>query len=148
MTSHVGRAGFAAAETVQDEQASPRGSSRSRSRSPSRSPSRRRSTNNASTAGDEEERAFREREQLRKERERDIQRKIRMSRMGSETKSKYIARMLDRDVSEKIALGLAAPSVTKEAMFDQRLFNQSQGLSSGFKDDEGITVSIGFMQLF
>ena len=37
----------------------------------------------------------------------------------------------ERDISEKIALGQAQPS-SKEAMFDQRLFNQSAGLSSGF----------------
>jgi len=33
----------------------------------------------------------------------------------------------DRDVSEKIALGQAQPT-SKEAMFDQRLFNQTAGL--------------------
>ena len=33
----------------------------------------------------------------------------------------------DRDVSEKIALGQAQPN-TKEAMFDQRLFNQTAGI--------------------
>ena len=41
-----------------------------------------------------------------------------------------------RDISEKIALGLAKPSMSKDSMFDARLFNQSQGISSGFKDDE------------
>lgn len=41
-----------------------------------------------------------------------------------------------RDISEKIALGLAKPTLSKESMFDARLFNQSEGISSGFKDDE------------
>jgi SNW domain-containing protein 1 len=43
----------------------------------------------------------------------------------------------NRDISEKIALGLAKPTMSKESMFDARLFNQSEGLDSGFKDDEG-----------
>jgi SNW domain-containing protein 1 len=44
-----------------------------------------------------------------------------------------------RDISEKIALGLAKPTMSKESMFDSRLFNQSEGISSGFRggDDEG-----------
>ena len=40
----------------------------------------------------------------------------------------------ERDISEKIALGQAQPSA-KEAMFDQRLFNQTAGLNSGFGHD-------------
>lgn len=49
-----------------------------------------------------------------------------------------------RDISEKIALGLAKPSMSKESMFDSRLFNQSEGISSGFRggDDEGRVCSI------
>jgi len=42
----------------------------------------------------------------------------------------------DRDVSEKIALGLAKPSASSELMYDQRLFNKSQGVSSSLGDDE------------
>lgn len=42
-----------------------------------------------------------------------------------------------RDISEKIALGLAKPSLSKESMYDARLFNQSEGIGSGFKDDDG-----------
>ena len=38
----------------------------------------------------------------------------------------------ERDISEKIALGLAQPTLSKEAMFDSRLFNQSSGMSAGF----------------
>lgn len=43
-----------------------------------------------------------------------------------------------RDISEKIALGLAKPSLSKESMYDARLFNQSEGIGSGFKDDDGM----------
>ncbi|CAG8688636.1 2153_t:CDS:2, partial [Racocetra fulgida] len=42
----------------------------------------------------------------------------------------------NRDISEKIALGLAKPTLSKDSLYDSRLFNQSEGLSSGFKDDE------------
>jgi SNW domain-containing protein 1 len=42
----------------------------------------------------------------------------------------------DRDISEKIALGQAQPTTKGEAMFDQRLFNQTAGLGTGFGDDE------------
>lgn len=42
----------------------------------------------------------------------------------------------DRDISEKIALGQAQPTSRGEAMFDQRLFNQTAGLGSGFGHDE------------
>ncbi|KAJ3093320.1 SNW domain-containing protein 1, partial [Physocladia obscura] len=38
----------------------------------------------------------------------------------------------ERDISEKIALGLTQPSASRESQFDQRLFNQSSGMSSGF----------------
>lgn len=41
----------------------------------------------------------------------------------------------ERDISEKIALGQAQPT-SREAMFDQRLFNQTAGLGSGFGGEE------------
>jgi exonuclease V gamma subunit len=37
-----------------------------------------------------------------------------------------IARDRERDVSEKIALGMAQPSMSQELQLDQRLFNQSE----------------------
>ena len=45
--------------------------------------------------------------------------------------------MQDRDISERIALGLAT-NATKETLYDQRLFNTSAGMSSGFGQDDGI----------
>lgn len=45
-----------------------------------------------------------------------------------------------RDISEKIALGLAKPTQSMDSMYDSRLFNQSSGLDSGFKDDEAYAV--------
>ncbi|CAG8807106.1 25015_t:CDS:2, partial [Racocetra persica] len=59
-----------------------------------------------------------------------------LSRMGAEQRAKYLAREQNRDISEKIALGLAKPTLSKDSLYDSRLFNQSEGLSSGFKDDE------------
>ncbi|CAG8468967.1 11662_t:CDS:2 [Ambispora gerdemannii] len=79
---------------------------------------------------------LKEREELRRDRRRERERDYRLSRMGAEQKAKYLAREQNRDISEKIALGLAKPTVSKESMYDSRLFNQSEGLSSGFKDDE------------
>ena len=38
----------------------------------------------------------------------------------------------DRDISEKIALGISQPTVSKDTMFDQRLFNQTSGIASGY----------------
>ncbi|KAI8822453.1 SKIP/SNW domain-containing protein [Fimicolochytrium jonesii] len=84
---------------------------------------------------DEKKRVL-EREELRKERQRQREREIRMSHMGAETKAKVLSKSTDRDISEKIALGLAQPTASKESMFDQRLFNQSQGLSSGFNTED------------
>ncbi|CAJ0640520.1 10006_t:CDS:2, partial [Entrophospora sp. SA101] len=84
----------------------------------------------------DEEKA-REREELRQEKRRNREREFRLSKMGAEKRAKYIARLVqNRDISEKIALGLAKPTITQESLYDTRLFNQSEGLSSGFKDDE------------
>ncbi|KAG9296309.1 hypothetical protein G9A89_014901 [Geosiphon pyriformis] len=77
-----------------------------------------------------------EREELRQDRRREREREYRLSRMGAEQKAKYLAREQNRDISEKIALGLAKPTISKDSLYDSRLFNQSEGLSSGFKDDE------------
>jgi len=55
-------------------------------------------------------------------------------RKGS--KKSRITRDRDRDVSEKIALGLAQSS-GQEMQFDQRLFNQTAGMDSGFGAEDG-----------
>lgn len=46
-----------------------------------------------------------------------------------------MAREQNRDISEKIALGIAKPSQSKETMYDSRLFNQSSGFDSGINED-------------
>lgn len=45
----------------------------------------------------------------------------------------------DRDISEKIALGQAQPT-SREANFDQRLFNQTSGMDSGFGHDDDYNI--------
>lgn len=52
----------------------------------------------------------------------------------------HLARESNRDISEKIALGLAKPTMTKESLFDSRLFNQSAGLDSGFGADDSYNL--------
>ncbi|KAJ3224739.1 mRNA splicing protein [Clydaea vesicula] len=83
---------------------------------------------------------LKERDELRREKEKQRQREIRLSHMGSETKAKVLGRSGDRDISEKIALGVAQPTMSKEGMYDQRLFNQSSGIGSGFGDDDSYNV--------
>ncbi|KAI9490260.1 SKIP/SNW domain-containing protein [Zychaea mexicana] len=87
-----------------------------------------------------DDKSARERDRLRRERQKQRERELRMSKMGTEAKAKHVAREQGRDISEKIALGLAKPSMSKDSMFDARLFNQSQGIGSGFKDDESYSL--------
>ena len=72
-----------------------------------------------------------EREELRRDLKRDLRREMRMSRMGTQARKSKMERDNNRDVSEQIALGKKV-GVSQDSLFDQRLFNQSQGMSSGF----------------
>jgi SNW domain-containing protein 1 len=107
--------------------------SRARSFSASRSPSPY-SSRSASPSEDEE--AARERERLRRERRQEAERQLRQSRMGAERRVQMMAREQNRDISEKVALGLAKPTQSSETMWDSRLFNQSSGFDSGFNEDQ------------
>ncbi|KAJ3103788.1 SNW domain-containing protein 1 [Phlyctochytrium bullatum] len=89
-----------------------------------------------SESEEEDDAKVRERDELRREKQRQREREYRMSHMGAEAKAKVASKLSDRDISEKIALGLAQPTVSRDSMFDQRLFNQSAGLSSGFQGDD------------
>lgn len=108
------------------------GGSRRRSRSGSRSRSR---SYSGSESGSETDDSERERRRARRERLREEERKLRQSRMGAERRAQVLAREMDRDISEKIALGLAKPTQSAEGMYDSRLFNQSSGFASGFNED-------------
>jgi len=88
----------------------------------------------------ENERKAKERDNLRRERQKQREREMRLSHMGQETKSKVMRKLGDRDISEKIALGLAHPTTSRESMYDQRLFNRSEGLSSGFGSEDSYNI--------
>ncbi|PKS05226.1 hypothetical protein jhhlp_008597 [Lomentospora prolificans] len=75
------------------------------------------------------------RDEARRERQQEEKRKLRQSRMGAERRVQVMAREQNRDISEKIALGLAKPTQSKESMYDSRLFNQSSGFHAGFNED-------------
>ena len=99
-------------------------SSRSRSRSNSRDGQR------------SEEHDRRERERVRAQRRQDAKREMAQKNMGHERRLQMMAREQNRDISEKVALGLAKPTQNKEAMYDSRLFNQSSGFAAGFNEDQ------------
>jgi len=88
---------------------------------------------------EEDEEAARLRDQMRQEKRREREREMRMSNMGQEQRAKMLARQQNRDISEKIALGLAKPTLAKESMLDSRLFNQ-ESLSGSFADDDAYNL--------
>jgi SNW domain-containing protein 1 len=86
-------------------------------------------------------RTLAEREYIRQEERRHHERDLRLSRMGPEQRAKYLARESDRDISEKIALGVAQPSAAgQDSMYDQRLFDQTSGIGSGFGDEDSYNL--------
>ena len=72
---------------------------------------------------------------LRHERHKERQRDRNIQRAAPEKRSR-LERERERDVSEQIALGVARPKTGQDVAFDQRLFDQSRGLASGFGDDD------------
>ena len=72
-----------------------------------------------------------EREKLRYDRHKERERQRRLTKAHPDKRS-MLDREKDRDISEKIALGMPSKSSTQESMFDQRLFNKTKGLDSGF----------------
>ena len=55
---------------------------------------------------------------------------------ATERRMQMLAREQGRDISEKVALGLAKPTQSKETMYDSRLFNQTSGFDAGFNEDQ------------
>jgi SNW domain-containing protein 1 len=100
-----------------------------RSRSRSRSPSRR------GASSDDEDDESRRRQRIREERRREAERELRMSRVGAERRVKMMAREQDRDISERVALGVAKPKPSGEAQFDSRLFGQVS-VGRGYNEDQ------------
>nr|CAD7573980.1 unnamed protein product [Timema californicum] len=90
-------------------------------------------------AVDKDEEA-RERDHMRAERHKDRQRDRNLARAAPDKRSK-LQRDRERDISEQIALGMPAKNVPGgEAQFDQRLFNTSKGMDTGYGDDESYNV--------
>ncbi|VDN14127.1 unnamed protein product [Dibothriocephalus latus] len=81
----------------------------------------------------DEDSGIADREELRKERARDRAHDRNLSRTGADAKLRT-QRDKNRDISEQIALGVPNPraNANSESLFDQRLFNQSSGLDTGF----------------
>lgn len=111
-----------------------------RSAAQGRGPRRKsRSERSLSTDGrsdSEDEEAARERERMRRERRQDNEKQQRQSHMGNERRMQMNAREQNRDISEKVALGLAKPTQSSETMYDSRLFNQTRGFDTGFNEDQ------------
>lgn len=62
-----------------------------------------------------------------------------MNNMGTEQRAKMLARQQNRDISEKVALGLAKPTMSKDSMLDSRLFNR-ESLSTGFAEEDSYNL--------
>lgn len=90
-------------------------------------------------AGDKDEEA-RERDQMRYERHKERQRDRNIQRAAPDKRSK-LEKQRERDISEQIALGLPnARNTSGETQYDQRLFNQSKGMDSGFGEEDSYNV--------
>lgn len=77
----------------------------------------------------------RERDEIRHDRRKERQHDRNISRAAPDKRSK-LQRDQDRDISELIALGVPNPRSSSEVQYDQRLFNQSKGMDSGFAGGE------------
>ncbi len=88
----------------------------------------------------EEREERRRRDEIREDRKRERERERRLdSKDAHGFKRSKLTRDKDRDISEKIALGMA--KVTGgEAMYDQRLFNQDTGVGTGLAEEDAYNL--------
>ncbi|GKV06684.1 hypothetical protein SLEP1_g18542 [Rubroshorea leprosula] len=88
-----------------------------------------------------EERVQREKIREERRRERERERRLEAKDAAGGKKSK-ITRDRDRDISEKVALGMASTGAARggEVMYDQRLFNQEKGMDSGFATEDQYNI--------
>lgn len=92
------------------------------------------------TADDDASEAVRERDEIREARHRERARDRNLARAAPDKRTK-LQKDRERDISEQIALGMPAKTqFTGESAFDQRLFNTSKGMDSGYGDDEAYNV--------
>lgn len=81
------------------------------------------------------------RESIREERKRERERERRLeAKDGHGSKKSKLTRDRERDISEKVALGQANVTGGGEVMYDQRLFNQEQGMESGFAAEDQYNI--------
>jgi len=78
-----------------------------------------------------------ERDEFRYEQRRKRETDLRRQRMGKRSK---LLRDKDRDVSERIALGMPTGNLKRESQYDARLFNQSSGMDAGFGNEDEYNV--------
>jgi len=83
---------------------------------------------------------MRERDEIRGQRHRERARDKNLARAAPDKRSK-LQKERERDISEQIALGMPAKTqFGGEGQFDQRLFNTTKGMDSGYGDDEAYNV--------
>lgn len=90
----------------------------------------------------EEEEEVRDRDELRRDRAHERQRERNIANAAPDKRNR-LQRDKDRDVSERIALGLPSTGgggESGQAQYDSRLYNQSSGMSSGFGAEDGYSV--------
>ena len=80
---------------------------------------------------EEEDEEYWEREEFRNHRKKELERQERMKKVGAQRKKQI--KKEERDISEKVALGQAQPT-NQDIMFDQRLYDNAEGLSAGNSD--------------
>ncbi|KAJ1861439.1 mRNA splicing protein [Coemansia sp. RSA 2703] len=97
----------------------------------SSSPERPAQSGAQAASDDETEAAARERDQLRREHRKQLERSMRLG--GSQQQQQRRAEA--RDISEKIALGIAKPTAARETMFDSRLFDRASAANTSMADD-------------
>ena len=79
---------------------------------------------------------------MRGDRKREREREMRLDNLKGEQKRGKLERERERDISEKIALGLhrGGGRLEGEAQYDARLFNQSGGMDAGFGGEDDYSV--------
>ena len=83
---------------------------------------------------------LKERDDIRADRHRERARDRNLARAAPDKRSK-LQKERERDISEQIALGMPAKTqFGGDGQFDQRLFNTTKGMDSGYGDDEAYTV--------
>lgn len=84
---------------------------------------------------------IRERDMLRQERHKDRARERNLARAAPDKRSR-IQREREREITEAIALGQPARNinVSGDQAFDQRLFNTSKGMDSGYGHDDEYNI--------